>query len=45
MRREMAWRKAIIKVLRDAGRAMHYTEIADEIIKQGLRRTGGATPP
>jgi hypothetical protein len=38
------WRTAIEKVLRDRGEAMHYTEIADEIIQRSLREDVGATP-
>jgi hypothetical protein len=38
------WDQAIQSVLRDKGRPMHYTDIADEIIKQGLRDSVGATP-
>jgi hypothetical protein len=38
------WRTAIEKVLRDRGEAMHYTEIADEIIQRRLRKDVGATP-
>lgn len=37
-------RDAIIEVLETAGNAMHYTEIADEIIKRQLRKDVGATP-
>ena len=40
----LTWDQAIQSVLREKGRAMHYTEIADEIIKQGLRESVGATP-
>jgi hypothetical protein len=38
------WRDAIIEVLQAAGKVMHYTEIADEIIKRQLRKDVGATP-
>lgn len=41
---QMSWIDAIRTVLRDAGRAMHYTDIADEIVSRKLRRTLGATP-
>ena len=40
----LTWDQAIQSVLRDKGRPMHYTDIADEIIKQGLRDSVGATP-
>jgi hypothetical protein len=41
---ELTWRKAIEKVLKDADGAMHYKDIADEIVSQGLRTKVGATP-
>jgi hypothetical protein len=41
---DVAWRQAIIQVLRNAGTAMHYTDIAEEIVSQGLRQRVGATP-
>nr|WP_284047551.1 HTH domain-containing protein [Guyparkeria hydrothermalis] len=41
----MTWRKAIEKVLKDTGGAMHYKDIADEIVSRGLRTNVGATPP
>lgn len=40
----LTWDQAIQKILRENGRAMHYTDIADEIIRQGLRDSVGATP-
>lgn len=45
MASELTWRKAIEKVLQDAEGAMHYKDIADEIVSQGLRQNVGATPP
>lgn len=39
------WKDAIIEVLRRVGTSMHYTEIANEIIKSGQRKNVGATPP
>ena len=42
--REMTWQAAIKKVLRDAGTALHYAEIAERIVTRGLRTTVGATP-
>lgn len=42
---ELTWRKAIEKVLQDAEGAMHYKDIADEIVSRGLRVNVGATPP
>jgi hypothetical protein len=41
---EMGWRDAIIAVLEGSSEAMHYTDIADEIISKGLRTSVGATP-
>ena len=34
----LTWREAIIKVLRTSGAAMHYTDIAAEILKLGLKK-------
>lgn len=42
---QLTWRKAIEKVLQDAEGAMHYKDIADEIVSRGLRVKIGATPP
>lgn len=41
---ELTWPEAIIQVLTQQGQAMHYTEIADAIVSQGLRTNVGATP-
>lgn len=43
---KMPWEKAILKVLEDNGKAMHYRDIATEIIEKGLRslENTGATP-
>lgn len=40
----MPWKEAIAKVLSEAHAAMHYTDITDVIIEQGLRKNLGATP-
>ena len=40
----MTWQTAIKRVLRDAGTALHYTEIAVRIESQGLRKSLGHTP-
>ena len=40
----LTWRNAIEKVLSESGRAMHYKEIAERIVADGLRRNVGATP-
>jgi hypothetical protein len=41
---ELGWREAVISVLQNNNEAMHYTDIADEIISRGLRTSVGATP-
>jgi hypothetical protein len=41
---QLPWREAIIEVLRDAGAATHYTDIADQIVAKKLRKDVGATP-
>jgi hypothetical protein len=40
----LTWREAIIEVLKSSGMAMHYTDIAAEILKLGLKKEVGATP-
>lgn len=42
--KDTPWREAVVQVLKGAGTAMHYTEIAEQIQKQGLRKSLGATP-
>jgi len=44
MAKELTWRKAIEKVLSEAPGAMHYNDLTDKIIKDGLRSNLGATP-
>lgn len=44
MAKELTWRNAIQKVLAGSGTAMHYKDIADEIVAAGLRKNVGATP-
>ena len=41
---EMSWRDAAAKVLEDAAKPLHHTEIADRILDQGLKEKFGATP-
>lgn len=41
---ELGWRDAIIKVLQDSPQAMHYADIAEAIVENGLRTNVGATP-
>ena len=40
----MSWKDAAQKVLKDAGGPLHYKDIADRILGQGLKTTVGATP-
>ncbi len=40
----MSWRDAIQKVLEDAGRPLHYEDITDRTLSQGLKTAAGATP-
>lgn len=44
METKLTWDKAILKVLKDAGSAMDYNEIATKIIEQDLVKTTSATP-
>lgn len=44
MPKELTWRKAIEKVLSDASGAMHYRDLTEKIIEDGLRSSLGATP-
>ena len=44
MPKELTWKKAIEKVLEQAGSAMHYKDIAERIVALGLRKNIGATP-
>jgi hypothetical protein len=44
MAKEMTWKDAIVEVLKEAGAAMHYKDIADQIVSRGLRKSVGATP-
>lgn len=44
MPKELPWRKAIEKVLSEAPGAIHYRDITDKIIEDGLRVNLGATP-
>jgi hypothetical protein len=40
----ISWRDAIIKVLSEEQRAMHYSEISELILSRGYYNTSGATP-
>lgn len=42
--KELTWRKAIEKVLQEADGAVHYKDIAEKIVSDGLRHNVGATP-
>jgi len=44
MAHELTWRKAIDKVLGESKTPLHYKDITERIIAQGLRRNVGATP-
>ncbi len=44
MSKELTWRKAIEKVLSETSEALHYKDIADKIVTDGLRSQLGATP-
>jgi len=44
MPEDLSWRDAIVKVLSGANTAVHYTDIANEIVSQQLRKKVGATP-
>ena len=44
MAKDVAWEDAIQAVLRTADGALHYSEIAEQIVAQGLRKAVGATP-
>ena len=41
---DMTWKDAIVTVLRDVGKPMHYKVIAEEIADRGLRSSLGADP-
>lgn len=43
-KQETPWKDAIIAVLKASGKAMHYAEIADQIVASQLRKKVGATP-
>jgi len=42
--KQYTWKEAIEKVLKDAGKPLHYKKIADQILRQGLLKTKSATP-
>ena len=44
MAKELTWRKAIEKVLSEASGAVHYKDLTERIIADGLRSNLGATP-
>ena len=41
---ELKWQDAIVKILEESDNPLHYAEIAEQIIEQGLRENVGATP-
>lgn len=42
--KQMTWKDAIYKVLEETVEPLHYKEIAERILSEGLRTTAGATP-
>lgn len=44
MSSELTWRKAIDKILGSSATPLHYKEITERIISEGLRKNLGATP-
>ena len=44
MPKELTWKKAINKVLSSSSKPLHYNEITERIIAEGLRNNLGATP-
>lgn len=44
MRNEITWKSAIEKVLQNSTGPLHYEEITDKIISDGLKKSVGATP-
>lgn len=40
----MSWREAIERVLREEARALHYSEISEQVLAKGYYKTDGATP-
>lgn len=42
--KDIPWKKAIIKVLKESDNAMHYSDIAEKVVEDGLRSSVGATP-
>lgn len=44
MPKELTWQQAIEQVLRSSPAPLHYNEITEKIIADGLRRSLGATP-
>jgi hypothetical protein len=41
---DLSWQDAITKVLEEAGKPLHYADIAQTVIDSGLRENVGATP-
>ena len=42
--KNLSWKKAAVQVLRAAGKPLHYAEITQRILDDGLKTTAGATP-
>lgn len=41
---ELTWKDAIVETLRASGTAMHYRDIAEQVVERGLKTQVGATP-
>lgn len=41
---DLSWEEAIVRVLEHSEEALHYTEIAEQVASQGLRKKIGANP-
>lgn len=37
-KKDLPWKEAITRVLNDTAAAMHYADIAEAIVEQGLRK-------
>lgn len=45
MTKDITWKKAIDRVLAASAEPLHYNDIAERIVSEGLRKNLGATPP
>ncbi|MCW0484866.1 HTH domain-containing protein [Gaoshiqia sediminis] len=44
MKKDLTWKQAILKVLKDADEPLHYTKISELIVENEYRSSVGATP-